>query len=116
MKTFIAFLVAAALAGAAGFFLGHRSRSGWSDAGVAGAAEAGRKPIFYQSPMHPWVKSDKPGNCTICGMKLVPVYEKSEAFAGLLSRLGPAARGVAKRRRHRHRRSPPAPLRRTLRR
>jgi Cu(I)/Ag(I) efflux system membrane fusion protein len=25
--------------------------------------------------MHPWIKSDKPGNCTICGMKLVPVYE-----------------------------------------
>ena len=29
----------------------------------------------YQSPMHPWVKSDKPGQCTICGMDLVPIYE-----------------------------------------
>jgi Cu(I)/Ag(I) efflux system membrane fusion protein len=34
-----------------------------------------RKPKFYQSPMHPWITSDKPGNCTICGMKLVPVYD-----------------------------------------
>lgn len=34
-----------------------------------------RKIQFYQSPMHPWIKSDKPGNCTICGMSLVPVYE-----------------------------------------
>ena len=25
--------------------------------------------------MHPWIKSDKPGDCTICGMKLVPVFE-----------------------------------------
>ena len=30
--------------------------------------------------MHPWIKSDKPGNCTICGMKLVPVYEGDKGF------------------------------------
>jgi Cu(I)/Ag(I) efflux system membrane fusion protein len=34
-----------------------------------------RKPKLYQSPMHPWITSDKPGNCTICGMQLVPVYD-----------------------------------------
>jgi Cu(I)/Ag(I) efflux system membrane fusion protein len=34
-----------------------------------------RKILFYQSPMHPWIKSDKPGKCTICGMALAPVYE-----------------------------------------
>lgn len=38
-------------------------------------ATADRKVRFYQSPMHPWITSDKPGDCTICGMKLVPVYE-----------------------------------------
>ncbi len=29
---------------------------------------------LYQCPMHPWIKSDKPGDkCTICGMALVAV-------------------------------------------
>ncbi len=37
-----------------------------------------RKILFYKSPMHPWIKSDKPGKCTICGMDLVPVYESSD--------------------------------------
>lgn len=30
--------------------------------------------------MHPWVKSDKPGKCTVCGMDLVPVYEGDAGF------------------------------------
>lgn len=43
--------------------------------GCTKPAEEGRKIKFYQSPMHPWITSDKPGNCTICGMALTPVYE-----------------------------------------
>lgn len=43
--------------------------------------DTARKPLLYRSPMHPWITSDKPGNCTICGMKLVPEYEDS-ASAG----------------------------------
>ena len=39
-----------------------------------------RKILIYQSPMHPWVKSDKPGQCTVCGMDLVPVYEVGAGF------------------------------------
>jgi hypothetical protein len=39
----------------------------------------GRKILYYQSPMHPWIKSDKPGKCPICGMNLVPVYENAES-------------------------------------
>ena len=35
--------------------------------------------LYYQSPMHPWIKSDKPGKCPICGMDLVPVYENGES-------------------------------------
>jgi Cu(I)/Ag(I) efflux system membrane fusion protein len=38
------------------------------------SAPAGRSPLFFQSAMHPWIKSDKPGRCTICGMELTPVY------------------------------------------
>ena len=49
-------------------------------------ADSGRKegrgaPLYYQSPMHPWVKSSKPGKCTVCGMDLVPVYPAAPARA-----------------------------------
>jgi len=33
---------------------------------------------IYQSPMHPWITSDKPGRCTICGMPLVLVTVDDE--------------------------------------
>lgn len=39
-----------------------------------------RKILYYQSAMHPWIKSDKPGRCTICGMELTPVYEGDPGF------------------------------------
>ena len=39
-----------------------------------------RKILLYQSPMHPWVKSDKPGQCTVCGMDLVPVFQGGAGF------------------------------------
>jgi len=33
-----------------------------------------KKVLYYTCPMHPSVKADKPGDCDLCGMKLVPVY------------------------------------------
>ena len=39
------------------------------------AAKSERKVLYYQSAMHPWIKSDKPGRCTVCGMELTPIYE-----------------------------------------
>ena len=36
----------------------------------------------YQCPMHPTFVSDKPGDCPICGMKLVPVEQSSETETG----------------------------------
>jgi rubrerythrin len=33
------------------------------------------KRAVYTCPMHPQIHSDKPGNCPICGMKLVPKKE-----------------------------------------
>jgi Cu(I)/Ag(I) efflux system membrane fusion protein len=32
--------------------------------------------------MHPWITSDKPGRCTICGMQLEPVREGERGFGG----------------------------------
>lgn len=31
----------------------------------------------YSCPMHPQITSDKPGNCSICGMALVKVDSKA---------------------------------------
>ena len=41
---------------------------------AAPASASGKQPLYYQSAMHPWIKSDKPGKCTICGMALTPIY------------------------------------------
>ena len=67
-------VISAALAAFGGWRLGSRRAA---ETNARPASE--RKVLFYQSPMHPWIKSDKPGNCTICGMKLVPVYEGDAA-------------------------------------
>src|SRR5687768_16621199 len=64
-------IVLVALAAVGGWFLGKRDATGAAKTPETG----GRKVLFYQSSMHPWIKSDKPGNCTICGMKLSPVFE-----------------------------------------
>jgi len=45
---------------------------------------------IYQSPMHPWITSDKPGRCTICGMPLVLVTVDDED-AGEMHRTALAA-------------------------
>ncbi len=71
MKNLITLLfIIAALAG--GWFL--RDQFGGMSMS-ASPASGERKVLFYQSAMHPWIKSDKPGRCTICGMELTPVYE-----------------------------------------
>ncbi|MBJ7326068.1 MAG: efflux RND transporter periplasmic adaptor subunit [Chthoniobacterales bacterium] len=50
-------------------------------AGCSRPAGTERAVKFYQSPMHPWITSDRPGQCTICGMDLVPVYEGEDGVA-----------------------------------
>ncbi len=49
----------------------------------------------YQCPMHPWIKSDKPGDkCTICGMALVVAAAGDTAADPNLVTLTPAAASV----------------------
>jgi len=45
------------------------------------AAGSARKVLYWQDPMHPQYKSDKPGIAPDCGMKLVPVYADAAAPA-----------------------------------
>jgi len=39
---------------------------------------SGHKILYYTCPMHPSVKAGKPGDCSICGMTLQPVCEKTK--------------------------------------
>ena len=76
MKTFLTIVIAVALAAFGGWWFG--SRQGHSHGGET-STSGEKKVLYYQSTMHPWVKSDKPGNCTVCGMQLVPVYEGGQS-------------------------------------
>jgi YHS domain-containing protein len=38
------------------------------------APASGQTIAYYTCPMHPSVRSDKPGSCPVCGMELQPVY------------------------------------------
>ncbi|HEY2946216.1 MAG TPA: efflux RND transporter periplasmic adaptor subunit [Vicinamibacteria bacterium] len=46
-----------------------------------GVAQAAAAKVQYHCPMHPTYVSDKPGNCPICGMKLVPTESPSPGAA-----------------------------------
>ncbi len=81
MKTLPTILLTLALAIPATWFVTrklHHANPG--SAAASAPAKAERKLLYYQSAMHPWIKSDKPGRCTICGMELTPVYEGDPGF------------------------------------
>src|SRR3954454_18162461 len=74
MKHFLLTIITASIAAFGGWWFGtHRTPS------TPSSAPSERKILHYQSPMHPWVKSDRPGKCTVCGMELVPVYEGGQS-------------------------------------
>ncbi len=68
-------IASAALAGGGAYLAGRRQ--------VAPAVEAAKPK--YQCPMHPSVVQDHPGECPICGMKLVPI-EPANGAAGSAGR------------------------------
>ncbi|MES2659986.1 MAG: efflux RND transporter periplasmic adaptor subunit [Verrucomicrobiota bacterium] len=76
MKTILTILVTALLAAGGTWFALQKPSTKTGTAATTGE----RKPLFYQSAMHPWIKSDKPGRCTICGMELTPVYAGEKGF------------------------------------
>ncbi len=84
-KTLLLLILVAALSASVTWYVTKH----WPAAPGAGPAPSNtRKVLYYQSSMHPWIKSDKPGKCTICGMDLVPVYEGDTGFdaaAGLVT-------------------------------
>jgi Cu(I)/Ag(I) efflux system membrane fusion protein len=41
----------------------------------AAASGGGHRILYYRDPMHPEIRSDKPGTAADCGMALEPVYE-----------------------------------------
>jgi len=60
-----------------GYFYARRTGTPAGSAPAAGA----KKILYWQDPMHPWYKSDKPGIAPDCNMALVPVYEDGAATA-----------------------------------
>jgi RND family efflux transporter MFP subunit len=71
MRGWLIFLLVAALMAGGGI-------GGWiwhSRARPTAQEKAGQK---YQCPMHPYYTSDRPGDCPICGMRLVPIKEEKE--------------------------------------
>ena len=51
----------------------------WHPEHGAAVPTGAHKALYYQNSMHPWVKSDQPGKCTVCGMDLTPIYEGQTA-------------------------------------
>lgn len=51
--------------------------AGGDQAGAEKASSESQKTI-YHCPMHPTVTSDKPGDCPICGMRLVPIAQEEK--------------------------------------
>ncbi len=80
MRTLLIIIPIALISMAAGWMTAMSMHHEVALLGKESSPGGGRKVLFYQSPMHPWVKSDKPGQCTVCGMALVPVYEGGKSF------------------------------------
>ena len=79
MRALLLILIAVAVGFAGGWFAS--GKRGLSQP-RADLENSERKLLYYQSAMHPWVKSDKPGSCTVCGMALTPIYSDTVSASG----------------------------------
>ncbi len=77
----LALAVAAGVAAGAGG-LALLGRRGGGHEHAAEAAKPGEKKVRYTCPMHPTIVQDHPGECPICGMKLVPLQDAATAAKG----------------------------------
>jgi RND family efflux transporter MFP subunit len=68
-KILILLVIAAAFAGGFGYGRWYGKAPG----------PAGKQPLYWVDPMHPWYKAKQPGIAPDCGMKLVAVYPGEEA-------------------------------------
>lgn len=82
MKTPLAILLTLAVAVPMTWFATRKLHTGGTISSTTSGlpVNGGRKLLYYQSAMHPWIKSGEPGRCTLCGMKLTPVYEGDAGF------------------------------------
>ncbi len=60
---------------------GHEAHSGAAAPPKAGRPGSGEQAAKYHCPMHPSYTSDRPGDCPICGMRLVPMEEAESHVA-----------------------------------
>ena len=61
---------------------GDRSATRGPDSAPSGTPASAAKKDLYFCPMHPGMRSDRPGDCPICGMRMVPIEEEAAAPAG----------------------------------
>jgi len=88
----LAALVAAALAGIGGYFLGTRGGHGVN--GTAGTQAAAEEKTLYTCGMHPWIVTEEPGQCPICGMDLVPKKDAPSGGSGTPASAGGGERKI----------------------
>ncbi|MBM3889724.1 MAG: hypothetical protein FJ388_11440, partial [Verrucomicrobia bacterium] len=69
-RTIVTVMILGAIAAA--FYVGRT-------VGPLGPAGSAHATVKYHCPMHPTVIQDRPGDCPICGMKLVPMGEGGAA-------------------------------------
>ncbi|MCM8797962.1 MAG: efflux RND transporter periplasmic adaptor subunit [Candidatus Omnitrophica bacterium] len=80
-KKKIIFLVTIILVVGLGLFISSSLTKKSKSSAISSPEKA--KVKYWTCGMHPQIKQDKPGNCPICGMNLIPVYEEKAGVVPL---------------------------------